>query len=1022
MNYDEYMNVVQENVIYWLKQGINPWQASWTTAKNGESKRRYSGQNAWFLTAAAARFFDGDPRFLTFDQVQKLGYRIKKGEHGFPAYFYQTSTFRVKKDENGDPVLDEKGNKVKEKVKIKPVFQVYTVFNAKQIEGMPEYSPTEYPDEDFDKKTADAILANSPVKILNDQLNQAFYSNKDDSIHLPHEKQFTSTAGYYSTVFHEMAHATGTEERLNRKSQIEYATERPKEELIAELSSVVLCNSVGLKYENANSAAYIASWASAMEKGSLSFKTLYDDVSKAVHYIKYPDNRERMHDEAIKNAEKKSTDIKVGPNDNEIMLTDGDTYFHVYRSGDKWAFSILNNNFHRKSYSLLEGKESLQDFIDKKIIAFSSPYKPIYKAKVPYRKFFVKDYGIFIDAGQYGYDYISKAGGLNYGKEFIRVVPIDEETAIVRHFTVSGKNAKASYVSKEEISSSQDILYQLGFSSSEYEKISFDDFKNKERSLDFRHWKWVEKNSHYVNLTLGKDRNSSVQEYLSLSDASYRAEENLFDKITPYTVSFYKNGNREEYHGEFDPEKHTRFLDSVTDPDLKEYFQTMQKLEEKESFIIKGFEEGIIEGSEDFKNQYLDYVEEQMANANTGKPVDWDNFPTNKVNHVPGETVEREAFQPRNDKQEQKPQIYLIPRYVYPSAVPLGALKDHRMPPHLFLAINKSEEASLFFDVVYTNGSEDKDLVISECRVNKLDASSINEAIKERVSFKNATAKPDEKAFYASVTDKLDSFARLIATDIREFQSYNTPKSAELFLESATKSHLIHVQKSEENGIDWTLYETDPKTGEILKDLDGGVNSAFHDVQEWKDSEEFISIAKPEEKGGYLELPLSDGMARVEEFDEKIHARIKKAQEMLQLKDKAITAYSLSRNDEVKEYYKYLADHYGAAAVDAHEGIEPQNPMSEKEFYESKKNSEKKVDIDRINSLAKCASEALATAREKDRPYLEYIIDYAKQASAQGVDKLPLPLSRKAFSQKFEQPLSRELQCSAPNKTHTKRR
>lgn len=305
MKYDEYMKFCQENISYWLEQGVIPWQQPWVGryAKNGESKRDYSGMNQFLLSMIAARYFDGDPRYYTFDQAVKLGYEIPKGTHGYPAFFFTSQTYRRKKDENGADILDEKGKPVMESVKIKPIFKTYMVFNAKQLGGVPEYTPEVKADYDseaktFDQKTADALLSNSPVPIHNTALDSAFYSPKEDAIRVPAQNQFRTQAGYYSTVFHEMTHSTGIPSRLARECMAKYLNNtkaRAKEELIAQISGLILANSVGLTYENANGAQYIGDWNTLLSSGEVDFASLYGDISKAIHYLKYPNDRERMH-------------------------------------------------------------------------------------------------------------------------------------------------------------------------------------------------------------------------------------------------------------------------------------------------------------------------------------------------------------------------------------------------------------------------------------------------------------------------------------------------------------------------------------------------------------------------------------------------------------------------------------------------------------------------------------------------------------------------------------------------------
>jgi putative DNA primase/helicase len=98
--------------------------------------------------------------------------------------------------------------------------RVYTVFNAKQIDGIPAYKPKEY--TPFEAAQAgEEILKNSGARISHDQADRAFYSRGSDSIHLPPKDAFKDTAGYYGTALHELAHWTGHPSRLNRQTLTE---------------------------------------------------------------------------------------------------------------------------------------------------------------------------------------------------------------------------------------------------------------------------------------------------------------------------------------------------------------------------------------------------------------------------------------------------------------------------------------------------------------------------------------------------------------------------------------------------------------------------------------------------------------------------------------------------------------------------------------------------------------------------------------------------------------------------------
>ena len=101
-------------------------------------------------------------------------------------------------------------------------------------------------------------------KIL-DTTEIACYSPSFDLVRVPELFRYEKAEEYYSTFFHELAHATGHESRLNREGvtgqhffgDAVYS----REELVAEMTAAFLCGYTGI--ENAtiqNSAAYLHSW------------------------------------------------------------------------------------------------------------------------------------------------------------------------------------------------------------------------------------------------------------------------------------------------------------------------------------------------------------------------------------------------------------------------------------------------------------------------------------------------------------------------------------------------------------------------------------------------------------------------------------------------------------------------------------------------------------------------------------------------------------------------------------------
>ena len=77
--------------------------------------------------------------------------------------------------------------------------------------------------------------------------NRVYYSPAMDYIQLPNRHTFQSAEEFYSTMFHELTHATGHI----------YS----KEELVAEMGASFLCGFTGIETRTiVNSAAYIQGW------------------------------------------------------------------------------------------------------------------------------------------------------------------------------------------------------------------------------------------------------------------------------------------------------------------------------------------------------------------------------------------------------------------------------------------------------------------------------------------------------------------------------------------------------------------------------------------------------------------------------------------------------------------------------------------------------------------------------------------------------------------------------------------
>ena len=101
--------------------------------------------------------------------------------------------------------------------------------------------------------------------------------------------QFSATAEYYSTAFHELTHSTGHVSRLNRLERTAFfGTEAySKEELVAEIGASALVNHAGLEtsYSLRNNVAYIQNWLSVLKNDKRFIVSATSKAEKAVELI-----------------------------------------------------------------------------------------------------------------------------------------------------------------------------------------------------------------------------------------------------------------------------------------------------------------------------------------------------------------------------------------------------------------------------------------------------------------------------------------------------------------------------------------------------------------------------------------------------------------------------------------------------------------------------------------------------------------------------------------------------------------
>jgi antirestriction protein ArdC len=276
--FDVYEHVTQ-SILAEIEAGTPPWRKPWTGSTGGIAlpKRHngedYRGINVLMLWIMAAKHGYVSSRWMTYKQAQELGGQVKKGEKSATVVKY--GTFTRETETGGEEEI--------------PYARAYRVFNADQIEGLPEdyYIQPEPPRDlgtESDQELA-AFFARTGAQIVTTQEPQAYYSPAEDHIHMPPVETFHSTQGYFATLAHEGIHWTGARKRLDRLKKFSSREDYAFEELIAEIGNCMVCAQLGLEPEFAQSAAYVESWAACLKEDKKAIFRAASEAQKAADYL-----------------------------------------------------------------------------------------------------------------------------------------------------------------------------------------------------------------------------------------------------------------------------------------------------------------------------------------------------------------------------------------------------------------------------------------------------------------------------------------------------------------------------------------------------------------------------------------------------------------------------------------------------------------------------------------------------------------------------------------------------------------
>lgn len=277
---------VTAKIIADLEQGDLSWIKPWGSAHmegrivrplrhNGTA---YRGINVLMLWGAALEYGYHAPVWMTFKQAQALGAHVRKGERGHMVVYADTIS-RTGEREDGS-----------EEEKRIAFMKGYTVFNAGQIEGLPDhyYIQPEPPLPTVLRiESAERFFAATGADLRHGGTS-AHYSGGSDHVQMPMFESFRSPEAYYATLAHEVTHWTKHPKRLDR----DFGRKRwgdegyAREELVAELGAAFLCADLGLTPEpGQDHAAYIQSWLKVLRNDKRAIFTAASYAQRAADYL-----------------------------------------------------------------------------------------------------------------------------------------------------------------------------------------------------------------------------------------------------------------------------------------------------------------------------------------------------------------------------------------------------------------------------------------------------------------------------------------------------------------------------------------------------------------------------------------------------------------------------------------------------------------------------------------------------------------------------------------------------------------
>lgn len=264
---DKY-ELIADKMLSLMEQDIKPWSQPWyaNPYRNAITGHEYRGVNP--LLCGLDCLYNNwlDPRFVTMTQCKQMKWRVVKGSKATIIRWGGTCSKKETDAETGE-----------ERTKFYSTAKFFNVFNIECVDDSESDIKVNQDEFEYQKNTdlriedLEVFCEIQGVKTTFGN-QKAFYNNADDIIAMPSYEQFKDAISYYSVYIHELAHSTGHESRLKRDLTCSFGSRKYAfEELVAELTSVFICNEFNLKYDDSNHVSYLNNWMQLLRDDNKAF-------------------------------------------------------------------------------------------------------------------------------------------------------------------------------------------------------------------------------------------------------------------------------------------------------------------------------------------------------------------------------------------------------------------------------------------------------------------------------------------------------------------------------------------------------------------------------------------------------------------------------------------------------------------------------------------------------------------------------------------------------------------------------